>query len=129
MENYTFLQTSPFVLHCPFYWHIDFKIISYDPLYLYGISCTFSAFISDFIVLGLCLIFSRWIWLNMYQLCLSFQNFALNFIDYILFFHLFLLRFFYLFSSTNFGFWFSFSCSFWCSQAIYLFIYFSLLLR
>ena len=44
-----FLRICPFLSSCPFNWHILFVVVSYDRLYLYGVSCNLSFFISNFI--------------------------------------------------------------------------------
>ena len=62
----------PFLLGCPFYWQIVLHSTLLYPLCFCGISCNFSFFISDFPDLGP--LFFLIIYLEFYQLCLSFQR-------------------------------------------------------
>ena len=49
LEGYTFLRIHPFLLSCPFYWHIVADSSLYDPLYFCVVCCDFSVFISIFV--------------------------------------------------------------------------------
>ena len=68
---YVCVETCPFLLCCLICWHIIFIVVSY-PFYFCGIDYNVSSIISDFIVLGP--LFSRWVWLKVFQFCFSFQR-------------------------------------------------------
>lgn len=44
-----FLETCPFLLGCPIFWHTAIHSILYDSLYFWGLSCYFCSFISSLI--------------------------------------------------------------------------------
>ena len=56
-----------------------FTVISNDLSDVCGFVCNFFSLISDIIYLGFSL-FSLWVWLNIYQFCLSFQRFSSYFL-------------------------------------------------
>ena len=68
---YVGVKTCPFLLGCLICWHIIFIVASY-PFYFCSIDYNVSSIISDFIVLGA--LFSRWVWLKVFQFCFSFQR-------------------------------------------------------
>ena len=59
LEDRMFLEICPFHSGCPISWHIVFIVISYNPLYFFGIGCNFYfisflfLFFKDFIYLFL----------------------------------------------------------------------------
>ena len=72
----TFLGISPTVLGCPFYWHIIFcsnLLWSFCSCHVICNFLFFSLLILLIWDLSLSLSFSWWIWLEVYQFCLSFE--------------------------------------------------------
>ena len=75
-----------------------FVVVSYNLLYFCGVSCDFSFFISNFIDLRPLLFFSWWVWLKVYQFCLSSQKTNFQFYWSLLLFSSFLFHLFLLWS-------------------------------
>ena len=108
LEGFTFIKICLFLLGCPFYWHKEFVVVSYDPLYFYDVHCDFFL-ISIFIELSPLPFFLDESSRRFIYFIYLFKEpaFSLSNLCYC-FLHLYFIYFcsdlYYFFPSTNFGF-------------------------
>ena len=84
-----YLRICPFLPGCPFYWH---RVACSSLLGCFdfcGVCCNFSFFISNFYWFESSPSFSWWVWLMVYQFCLSSQTTTFWFYWSLLLFSLF----------------------------------------
>lgn len=67
-----FLRTNPFLPARPLYWHRAACSSLLWSLYFCGVSCNLLVSFPVLLIWALSVFFPRWVWLKVYQFCLSF---------------------------------------------------------